>query len=414
MRLIAFALLVSSLTGCAVVDKKSILLDVEPATPLDESDLQKHCDFQDPAACSLLNPDRSAMKGKFALVQGVAPPDRAVFAALVPKDSKFSWFVYDRAVSRLSRLNLPKLQSRGKDPWAVQRIEVRGLETDRDYELFVSSPEGEILDNRVFRPLTQQGRTLKIALVGGLNELPLSSKQKIAAKAFSSSPDLVIWLGNNVNALLPKKFKGERAAAKDFFFSSYARTQNSMDYAFAPRLYPIAAALGDIEYGQAKGNRLFSFRDQAREVLEIFFPHWSDELYIVDGPGASELIRVGKTDLGLIDSWSFRAPPVALPPRVCTGKGKKKVCEQERPAPPPPGARYGVLQMQWVLRQAQKGTGPFFLFANEPWLGRYTEEWFSQAPAGSAALSSLKAGGYALVESDGRDTLSVRATEAGK
>ncbi|MGZ3701999.1 MAG: hypothetical protein ACXWSD_09410, partial [Bdellovibrionota bacterium] len=81
MRLPCWLLALTLLTSACAVEKKGILVDVEPGTPMDESDLHQHCDLGDNAACVLADAEHHpAPAQSLSILQGLAPPDRAVFA----------------------------------------------------------------------------------------------------------------------------------------------------------------------------------------------------------------------------------------------------------------------------------------------------------------------------------------------
>ena len=99
---IIFLLLIS---GCTVANQKGILLNVEQGTPMDETDIRQHCDLGDLSACALIRESLgSKISSKISIIQGLAPPDRAVFSALIPLGENIHWFLFDREERKLKKL----------------------------------------------------------------------------------------------------------------------------------------------------------------------------------------------------------------------------------------------------------------------------------------------------------------------
>lgn len=409
LSLLWLALLLSS---CAVKGK-GILLSVEPATPLDERDLQNHCDLGDQAACALNAQEESATKPspKFAIVQGVAVPDRAVFAALLPADSAISWFIYDRELNRLWKLHDNRKQKRPGSGWYVQRVEARELEPDRNYELLAGDKDGNLVEDRIFRTLPQEGK-FRFGVISGLANVSKHQADQLLLAAQKKDPALLIFSGGNVNAIMSKEnIPKKRTAALDFFFERHISARNEMVLARERRLIPVAATWNDREFGLAGGNRTFAFKDQAREVFEMFFPVWADETTIVNGPGVSKIFRLGSQSFVLLDERSFRVPDGTLPPCEASPKkrkGNKTANCSALPAPEPgPLLRFGSMQSEWAFRQAHRTQQVVWLVSAEPWLGLYQAlsqkpasytEWFSQLSARPSAPSLSLANRVTIVE----------------
>jgi hypothetical protein len=403
MRKALFVFLVLTLSACSIEQKKGILVDVEPGTPMDESDLHQHCDLGDQAACALFGAqDAPSPTPRFAILQGIAAPDSAVFAALVPKGTKLAWYLYDRELSRLTRLFTPLPVSRGKSRWALQRLQVKGLVAGRTYELLAGDPEGHLLEDRTFRPLRLDERALRVALLGGLRLAEHAERARLFEEAMARDPQLLVLSGDAVDATLPAKQASLRGkAASDFFFERHAEARASLELAFARSLLPVTDLWNDAEYGQAGGDRSFPQRDQAREALEQFFPEWADEDRIVDGPGIAKAIDFRAAELALVDDITFRQPPAPGEP-VChkARKRKKEVCRPGAPIPAPPGTRYGSIQVGWIADRATKTDLPLWLLAGEGHLLPYEPGWADSPVLSSRTLTHRPAGAWlSLVES---------------
>ncbi|HEY8279100.1 MAG TPA: hypothetical protein VIH99_05730 [Bdellovibrionota bacterium] len=387
------------LCACAA-ENKAILLGVEPGTPVDIRDLKRHCDLGDQAACSLADSDEfSPSPARLSIVQGIAPPDRAVFTALLPKSSSYSWFIFNRDRSQLSKLSLVRPVTTG--PWSLQRIEARGLEPGSAYELLAGDSGGRLVESRSFRTFSTAGRKTRIALVGGLKSLSPSSEKRIWASLANNRPDLLVFTHGALSATLGKlPPEKQRKAAREFFFARHAQARNSLSFAREGLLLPTTVAWGEDEFGKLGGDKTFPFKDQAREVLELFFPHWADESSIVDGPGISTLFQLGGHRIAVLDEYTFR--PAARPSMVvCEKKGKKNVCSKTAAAARSPGSTFGNLQLEWLSRWSRKNGGPISILTGTPWVGPFEETWTEKAEAPSS-LAKLETGGFAILESSGK------------
>lgn len=406
-------LALSLLASCAAVEKKGILVDVDAGSPVDESDLRQHCDLGDEAACALAGlRDVRLPDPRFSLVQGVAPADRAVFAALVPKATPLYWFLYDPELTQLTKLFTVKPLSRGDSRWALQRIDVHGLLPGRTYQLLVGNPEGQMLDARKFRTLDADAKNVRIALLGGSRLAAMSARKELFDRALAGNPQMIVFMGSTVNVDLPAKSTGLKGKlASDYFFGRHAEARATFGLGLARDLVPVTALWNDDEFGHADGDRSFAQHDQAREQLELFFPHWADEAKIVDGPGSSLAFELRRQNLILLDDLSFREAPMEGEPVCQKAKGRKKeVCHRGPRIPAPPGSRYGVLQRNWVSDRARKADHPLWLLAGGPLLLPFSAEWGEDKALDSPTLTRPPRQPWLQwLESNGRGELSLRA-----
>jgi hypothetical protein len=404
------------LSNCAVVDKQGILLSVEPATPLDRHDLRIHCDLGDQAACILSQPDGQSISPRFAIVQGIAPTDRAVFAALLPKDSTISWFIYDREIGRLWKLHDSRRQQRPGNSWYVQRVEARELVPGRTYELLAGDKRGNLVEVRSFQTLHSKHSKLRFAAINGVN----GSNAKEFAPAISGfKPQFIIFSGDNINTHLPKKGAPiKRSPALDWFFERHMTARQELVFGKERDLTPLVGIWNEAEYGTNEGDRSFIFRDEAREVFEMFFPVWADEVKIVNGPGISKAFSLAGQRLAFLDDFSFRHPILALP--ACpVSKTKTKSTQTVKPlkcrdarADEAPRSRFGLQQSLWAAQQAKEAKGPIWFISARSWLGGLpkpisvplanAESWLAKIESKSA-ISLTSPPSISFVESASED-----------
>lgn len=389
MRTLPWLLGVALLTSCAV-DKKGILVDVEPGTPMDQADLHPHCDLGDRAACVLSDassnppPDPS-----LPLLQGVAPPDRAVFAVLEPKGQALAWFIYDSELSQLTKLFTVKPISRGTSAWALQRLDARGLNPKHHYAILGGDNEGRLVEFRRFRTLQTEEKVLRADILTGWRFTRHEDRLRLLSEVRARNPQLLVLAGSTVNAALPAGTDEPKGrTARDFYFERYSNARAAMELALAPDLLPVTALWNDDELGRANANNDTLQRDEARELFELFFPHWADEVSIVNGPGITISMDFHSSELALLDDISYRRGPAYGPPVCHKPKGhKQEICKQGKATPPSPATRYGPLVLDWVSSRAEKAGRPLWLLSGGPTLTGFESEWYKKPDFDSETFS---------------------------
>lgn len=377
------------LSSCAV-EKKGILVDVEPGTPMDETDLHQHCDLGDQAACVLFGENNAgAPLPTLPLIQGMAPPDRATFAVLQSKEHPLFWYIYDRDAMKLTKLFTPKPLSRGNSAYALQRLDARGLLANRSYELLAGDAEGRLVEDRSFRPLATDESHLRAEIITGWGAATHETRLRLLAAAHARMPQFFVLAGSSANTTLPPEQSGIKGrASRDFFFERHAAARASFELGLEHDLVPVAALWNEDEFGKPNGGISFPQRDDSREMMELFFPHWSDETSIVNGPGISVAFDFKPFELIVTDDLSFRQPPAGGGLICHKAKGHKhEVCKREKLVPAPPGTRYGMLLLNWVSDRSKKAGRPLWLLAGGPNLVPYTADWQLQPGLQNPALS---------------------------
>lgn len=362
------------LTSCAVRGK-GILLSVEPATPLDQRDLHMHCDLGDQAACALSEHESNQLQPRFSIVQGIAPPDRAVFVAAVPKEIESYWYIYDRDAGRLWKLHDSRRHQRKSSHWYIQRIEARDLLPGRTYELLAGDKQGNLVEDRKFSTLKHDSKRLQLMSIHGLKS---QNGQSLKQAISDLKPALLLFSGDNVKIDLPtgKNSPKKRADAMDWYFSRHLEARNSLSIAKLPVLTPSVGMIGETEFGIDTPDRTFRFRDEAREIFEIFFPVWADELNIVNGPGVSLSFPFAGNRIAILDPYSFRHPDISLPScstvKIRRKKGRRKGKKNEQCSEEtsfnPRKSRFGEMQINWLFGETSNGGIPTWIISSEGWL----------------------------------------------
>jgi hypothetical protein len=413
MRLL-FLLSLSLITACAVEEKRSILISVESGSPADESDLRHHCDYGDAPACTLLGHENiTPPEPHVSIVQGIAPIDRAVFAALVPRNANLSWFVFDPETLRLTKLFVVKPESAGVSTWAVQRLDVQGLLPDRTYDLLAGDAEGHLLEDRKFRTFAMDEKQLRIAILGGWRFSLSPDRAKLIDNIFASQPQLLVFAGSVVDATLPTSMlKAKRRDISEYFFARQAEERNRFEFGFSRILLPTIDLWNDDEFGEPNGDRSFTPAEEAREQLTLFFPHWADDSTIVTGPGISLSITFRNYMLILADDISARKPAIEGDPICIQTKSGKEKCLPGKPIPPPTGTRYGGVEQRWVADRAAKAQHPLWILAGGRFLFPFEENWVEQSALNSPSLTQPpKKTWLATIVSDGSGALRLTGGE---
>jgi hypothetical protein len=393
MRILRHLLWIALLSSCAV-EKKGILVDVEPGTPMDESDLHQHCDLGDRAACVLSDDDDShAPPPSLSLIQGVAPPDRATFTVLEQKNRPLFWYIYDKELSHLTKLFTVKAISRGDSAYAIQRLDARGLLAEHHYELLGGDKDGTLVEARRFHPLLTEEQPLKAEVITGWRMATHDARLALLSAAHARKPQFLILAGSALDATIPADradIKGR--ASRDLYFARHAAARSNFELGFERELLPVAVLWNEDEYGRANGDGSFPQRDEAREMMELFFPHWADETSIVNGPGISLTLDFHPFELALVDDLSFRLPPTGGTPVCHAVKGHKhEVCKPGKFIAPPPGSRHGSLLRNWITSRSTKAGRPLWLLTGGPHLFPYSADWNQQAVLDDPALSRTPA-----------------------
>jgi len=370
---------------------------------MDESDLYQHCDLGDQAACVLAGEKNApAPLPSLPIIQGMAPPDRAVFAVLEGKGTSLFWYIYDRDARKLTKIFTPKPLNRGHSSYSLQRLDARGLLPNRSYELLAGDADGRLVEDRAFRPLATEESPLRAEIFTGWSAASHEARLQLLAAAHARKPHFFVLAGSTVNATLPPESAGINGrASRDFFFERHAEARASFELGLEHELVPVATLWNEDEFGKHNGGTSFPQRDEAREMMELFFPHWSDESGIVNGPGISVAFDFQPIELILADDLSFRRAPLGGELKCSKGKGHpREVCKREKLVPAPAGTRYGPLFLNWVINRSEKAGRPLWLLTDGPNIVPYSANWQLQpalqatdlsAPPGIAGLFELAA-----------------------
>lgn len=235
------------------------------------------------------------------------------------------------------------------DPAADATVQLRlgGLEPGTTYRYAVQDVRGETLATGGFRtqPLWQwrsDPPTLRIAAgsCAYLNDgrfdrpgKPYGGGEEIFDRIADESPDLMLWLGDNIYLREPE------------WTSRDGINRRYRDYREHPRLRrlltaaPHVAIWDDHDFGPNDGDASFANAAWTREMFHRYWPL----PYPAPPGGLHGQVALGDVDLFLLDDRSFRHP--------------------RRWPDGPDKALYGAAQLDWLKRALTASSAPFKLVA---------------------------------------------------
>jgi hypothetical protein len=326
------------LTACAG-QGSGILAQFNSAKPLDPGELDRHCDMEDAAACLLAGKPVKEELARVPLVQGLAPANKAVFAALLTREQKLNWFLRESGCLKLSPLPVHRSIERPFSPYRVEQILATQLEPGKTYELLAANAMGQLVDRRVFSPLPgPDPAPLRFALLSGTDDH--SPQAGLWRDLASRQPEIVFSLGNNVFATSRGGEILGKSVGPEILWSRYVETRWKLPVFKYERLIPFAAIWNDRDFGMNGGDKSYAHIDDAREVMDAFFPSFADAKTVMEGPGVSLALKIAGETFLLFDDRSFRGREEGL---------------------------FGRIQEDWALTALSNRAGPVWLMNGESW-----------------------------------------------
>lgn len=337
---------------------------------LEETQLDRHCDLEDAAAC-LLKGDTLTPTTRLPIVQGVAPGGRTIFALLLAPSETAKLFIFDREdKTKLVPAPPPRVYARGAQP-RVEQTEVGDLKPGKTYELIVVDAAGTLIDHRRFRTLAPGARALRFALVSGTDDAYAEEQALQWNDIAAQDPDLIFAIGDNV--ITTSGDKGSVVTA-DALWKRYVETRTRLALFRAPTLVPVLATWDDQDIGTFESTGDHAHNTEARLVMEAFFPYVANTKDVIDGPGVSKALRAGGQTFVLFDDRTFRTPN-SRPP-VCDNK-MYPGCEKKYGKDSNEGAHFGRIQEDWAMGIIKDSDGPVWLISGDQWFsGKHAGESF--------------------------------------
>lgn len=299
----------------------------------------------------------AAVAPALALAQAPAPPPVQAMHGFVDQQGMILW-LQGRSAQRL-RVETRQDEVAGSLPARVQEVDldpaadatarlvIGGLEPGTAYRYAVTDLRGETLATGRFRtqPLWQwrsDPPTLRIAAgsCAYLNDgrfdrpgKPYGGGEDIFDRIADESPDLMLWLGDNIYLREPE------------WTSRDGINRRYRDYREHPRLRrlltaaPHLAIWDDHDFGPNDGDASFVNAAWTREMFHRYWPL----PYPAPPGGLYGQVALGDVDIFLLDDRSFRHP--------------------RRWPDGPDKALYGAAQLDWLKRALTASQAPFKLVA---------------------------------------------------
>jgi hypothetical protein len=272
-------------------------------------------------------------------VQGPAPANKAIFSALLTQEQKLNWFVRESGSLKLSQLPIHQSIARPFSPYRVEQFLATKLEPGKTYELIATNPMGQLVDHRIFLPLPgPDPAPLRFALLSGTDDH--SPQAGLWSDLTSQRPRIIFSLGDNVFATSRGSEILGKSVGPEVLWNRYVETRWKLPVFKNERLIPFAATWDDRDFGMNNGDKSYPHIDEAREVMDAFFPSFADAKTVIEGPGVSLALKIAGETFLLFDDRSFRG-------------------REEGP--------FGRIQEDWALTALSNQTGPVWLMNGESW-----------------------------------------------
>ena len=321
-----------------VTTSEGMLARVTKEMPLDPPQLERDCDLEDAAACYFYT-GRLPTLPRLAILQGVAPPDRAILTVQVGEDRPtLRYYLFDKAARTVKPLPIAKVSSRAHSPWRLEQVEIYGLDGDKTYELLLADEKGALIDLREFRAMKTEPTSFKFAMVAGADDSAAPSAAAGWKTLFARKPALIFGLGD----LVLRDSNGRSVTDEAALWNRYNDARRSIAGFRQPELIPMVATWDDQDFGAPFPGQ-GPYADRARLVHESFFPMLANARDIAEGPGVAKAVKTAGHTFVLLDGRTFR-------------EGVRG------------GAHLGRVQ-DWAAGLVERSQGPVWLMAGGPWFG---------------------------------------------
>lgn len=320
----------------------------------DKAAIERLCRKGATAACAI-NGEPAGLARGLAVIQGYTDGRTAILGALAPRDESLIYAVMargrkgDSSQKVFGVLRAQQSFRREFSPWRVDHIRVDGLTPDVVYELWVIGRDGMLWDLREFRALDYGKSKPRIIVAScmddGFRQEELAAWEKVRAR----NPDALFLIGDNVYA---DKYLGLEAKGADpkTLWNRNIEARNLVSLYRWPKLVPVFAVWDDHDYGINDGDRSFPYKDESREIFEVFFPRPAQTEHWVRGPGVSSRLTAFGQDFVFLDNRSFRAP--------------NRVDSADQ-------THFGPEQEDWALSALAKSERPAWLISGDQFFGGY-------------------------------------------
>ncbi|MEM7647480.1 MAG: alkaline phosphatase D family protein, partial [Pseudomonadota bacterium] len=226
------------------------------------------------------------------------------------------------------------------------KFDFSGLDLKRDYNFVVKTPEGSIVDQRIFQTLALKTAFSKIALISCMSDVQ-EGQDEIWQQLQSSNPEALFFLGDNsylqlgiegfIKKLTPRKI-----------WDRHMETRQRLHVFHWSRLRPIFAIWDDNDYSEKDSDGTSALKPASAKIFRQFFPLLKQDASFHQGPGIAFALHWKKNHFYFLDNRSFR-----------TRSGVRSE------------SHFGEEQTQWLISHMKKQKGVQWLIGGGQFFGGY-------------------------------------------
>lgn len=189
--------------------------------------------------------------------------------------------------------------------WKAWKITAKNLLPGQDYELQISSPEGVLLDTRIFSTLKPELPEVRVALSSCMRDTKADFQAPMWKALADAQPDLLFLLGDNVyvdDTLNYEKIGPDEAK----IWRRYVETRMTLDLYHLPRLIPTLATWDDHDFGLNNSYGNMPWKTPATTVFRALYAQDAVMPEVTWGPGIATSFSAYGQRFYLMDNRSFR------------------------------------------------------------------------------------------------------------
>ncbi len=190
--------------------------------------------------------------------------------------------------------------------WKAYRVLVTDLLPGEDYELQISSPEGVLLDTRIFSTLRPELAEVKIALASCMRDTKADFQAPMWKALSDAKPDLLFMLGDNVYVDDTPSHPEKIGPDEEKIWRRYTETRMTLDLYHLPRLIPTLATWDDHDFGLNNSYGNTPWKNPATTVFRTLYAQDAVMPEVAWGPGISTSFSAYGQRFYLMDNRSFR------------------------------------------------------------------------------------------------------------
>ncbi|MCB0357226.1 MAG: alkaline phosphatase family protein [Bdellovibrionales bacterium] len=237
------------------------------------------------------------------ILQGATCPTSTQLSILGVRDRPYFFEVIDLYNSQTIKISEQLIYKKNYSDWLNYHLVIEDLQLDREYQLNVYTEiDGQIVDTRKFKTLNLEQAQLN--WVFGSCMFEGRHQKSIWDSLYAQKPDFIIFLGDTV--YIDRKWGGSAEVSEERIWGRHIQARLVLDIYYWPELIPVIATWDDHDFGLNDANRTFSFKEESREIFDIFFPCYENDFY-TRGPGVAKKISTFGQEFYLLDNRTFRS-----------------------------------------------------------------------------------------------------------